>query len=173
MPDNLKSADGFGADALPLAYHPQWCQICLGSAKIEVIRSVCGNAFEDSLMGRVILIASACVGIAILIGAGIADSNRDSAEAVAFADAYAEPEVGSATDLEIGDTGSALATAAFGLSALQPETFNSEIVRDIIEASPLAYSEKDRLTAKLLSAQAGRGELPQVLEDIRISLAVE
>lgn len=73
----------------------------------------------------------------------------------------------------LDDTGSALATAAFGLSALQPETFNSQMVRDIIEASPLAYGEKDRLTAKLLAAEAGQAELPRVLEDIRVSLAVE
>lgn len=124
-------------------------------------------------MGRVIWISSGCVAVALLIGAGIAGDPSDTAESVALADAYAEPEVASASGLEVGNTGSALASAAFGLSALQPETFNGEIVRNIIEASPLTYGEKDRLVAKLISAQEGRGELPRVLEDIRVSLAVE
>lgn len=75
--------------------------------------------------------------------------------------------------VEVGSGGSALATAAFGLSALQPETFNGEIVLDIIEASPLEFSEKDRLTAKLMAAKAGNAELPRVLADIRMSLAIE
>lgn len=75
--------------------------------------------------------------------------------------------------VHVGSSGSALATAAFGLSALQPETFNGEMVLDIIEASPLEYSEKDRLTAKLMAAKAGNAQLPRVLEDIRTSLAVE
>ncbi len=124
-------------------------------------------------MGRVFWISSACCAAALLIGTGIAVDQAGQIEPVALVDGYAQPEVGSATELELGNTGSKLATAAFGLSALQPETFNSEIVRDIIEASPLAYGEKDRLTAKLIAAQAGRAELPEVLEDIRISLAVE
>ena len=70
-------------------------------------------------------------------------------------------------------TGSALSTAAFGLSALQPETYNGEIVLDIIDASPLESGEKDRLSAKLLAAEAGHARLPDVLEDIRLALAVE
>ena len=73
----------------------------------------------------------------------------------------------------VGTSGSALATAAFGLDALQPETFNVEIVQDIIEASPLDFGEKDRLIAKLFAAEAGQAELPRVLTDIRVSLAVE
>ncbi len=173
LPDKPKSADGLGGDALPLADLPGKARICLGSAAVGGISGVSGNAFEDSLMGRVFWISSACVAVALLIGAAVAHDPTKQVEPVAFVEGYAEPELGSATELEVGDTGSALATAAFGLSALQPETFNSQIVRDIIEASPLAYGEKDRLTAKLIAAQAGRAELPEVLEDIRISLAVE
>ncbi len=172
-PYKPKSADGAGGDALPLADLSGEVRIRLGSAAVGSISGASGNAFEDSLMGRVIWISSACVAVALLIGAAVADDPTKQVEPVAFVDGYAEPETGSAAELEVGKTGSALATAAFGLSALQPETFNSEIVRDIIDASPLAYSEKDRLTAKLIAAQAGRAELPQVLEDIRISLAVE
>jgi hypothetical protein len=89
----------------------------------------------------------------------------------------AVPIVSEATEttreLQVGSNGSALATAAFGLSALQPETFNGDIVLDIIEASPLEYSEKDRLAAKLMAAKAGNAELPRVLSDIRMSLAIE
>ena len=59
------------------------------------------------------------------------------------------------------------------MDALQPETFNVEIVQDIIEASPLDLGEKDRLMAKLFAAEAGQAELPRVLTDIRVSLAVE
>ena len=70
-------------------------------------------------------------------------------------------------------TGDALSAAAFGLSALQPETYNGEIVLDIIDASPLDGGEKDRLSAKLLAAEAGHARLPDVLEDIRLALAVE
>lgn len=124
-------------------------------------------------MGRVFWMSGACVAVALMIGAAALHGPTEQIEPVLYTDGYAQPDTGSATDIEVGDIGSALATAAFGLSALQPETFNSEIVRDIIEASPLAYGEKDRLTAKLIAAQAGRAELPQVLEDIRISLAVE
>lgn len=172
-PDNLKSADDRNADALPLADHPCCALARLGSAGRHGIRRMCGNPFEDMQMGRVIWISGACVAVALLVGAGIAGDPYEQVETASVADSYAEPDVGSAAELELGDTGSALASAAFGLSALQPETFNGEIVRNIIEASPLAYSEKDRLVAKLISAQAGRGELPRVLEDIRVSLAVE
>lgn len=91
-----------------------------------------------------------------------------SAEPVRTQTLVAEPRV-----LTSGDAGSALATAAFGLSALQPETYDGELVLDLIDASPLAVGEKDRLTAKLIAAEAGHGELPTVLADIRTSLAVE
>ncbi len=127
-------------------------------------------------MGHAVWISTAVVVAALGAGAGVL-SNRDArdVEPLAFVEmpAEPEPETTRATELVVGSTGTALATAAFGLSALQPETFNSQIVIDIIEASPLAYGEKDRLTAKLMAAKAGRAELPRVLEDIRISLAVE
>ena len=124
-------------------------------------------------MGQVVWMSGLAVVIALLVGAGIATERETAAEPVAYVDTNVEPQAAPTTDPAVGRAGSALATAAFGLSALQPETFNSEIVRDIIEASPLAYGEKDRLTAKLLAAEAGHAELPRVLADIRVSLAVE
>lgn len=124
-------------------------------------------------MGRVVWIAGACL-IAVLAAGTAVDLMREPAiEPVVLADTQELPNRSERKPIDLGSTGSALATAAFGLSALQPETFNSQIVRDIIEASPLAYGEKDRLTAKLLAAEAGQAELPRVLADIRVSLAVE
>lgn len=123
-------------------------------------------------MGQAFWISGLLIAVAIAVGAGLKSGAQDVAEPVSFLEEEA-PAYGDAQRLGDGSTGSALATAAFGLSALQPETFNSEIVLDIIEASPLAYAEKDRLTAKLIDATAGRAELPQVLEYIRVSLAIE
>jgi len=51
---------------------------------------------------------------------------------------YAEPLIGDAAQLTISNPGLALSSAAFGLEALQPETYDGEIVLDIIQASPLA-----------------------------------
>ncbi len=90
-----------------------------------------------------------------------------------FETSYAKPEIGKAQTFEIGSNGSALASAAFGLEALQPETYNEEIVLDIIDASPLERAEKLRLTASLEAAEAGRADLQSVLTDVRSSLAVE
>ncbi|MGR3515213.1 MAG: hypothetical protein ACU0GG_20810 [Paracoccaceae bacterium] len=122
-------------------------------------------------MGRIIWI-SATVLVAVWSVGLVLDTARHAADAPVALTQYdlADNE---SRQIALGTTGSALATAAFGLSALQPETFNGQIVRDIIEASPLALGEKDRLTAKLLAAQAGNAELPRVLADIRVSLAVE
>lgn len=75
--------------------------------------------------------------------------------------------------MSVGTAGSALASAAFGLDALQPETYNGEIVLDIIDASPLAGTEKRRLAAGLEAAEAGRADLQRVLSDVRYALAVE
>ena len=125
-------------------------------------------------MGRFFWVSSVVVAGSIVFGLNsMAEREVISQVNVTPQSAFAEPEIGSPADLEIGTTGSALATAAFGLSALQPETFNIQIVRDIIEASPLAYSEKDRLTAKLMAAEAGNAHLPRVLADIRVSLALD
>lgn len=94
-------------------------------------------------------------------------------EQVGYDVSYAEPEIGQPEAFFIGSTGSALASAAFGLEALQPETYNGEIVLDIIDASPLERAEKRRLTASLEAAEAGRADLQRVLSDVRVSLAVE
>jgi hypothetical protein len=72
-----------------------------------------------------------------------------------------------------GSDGSALAVAAFGLSALQPATYNGEMVLEIIDASHLDEAEKGELTADLAAAEAGRADLKDVLEDVRIALALE
>ena len=124
-------------------------------------------------MGYFFWISSFVVAVGIVIGLDTRAKHRAAEADTGFAAAYVASGEVQVEELQVGSTGSALATAAFGLSALQPETFNSQIVRDIIEASPLAYTEKDRLTAKLIAAEMGRAELPRVLTDIRVSLAVE
>lgn len=124
-------------------------------------------------MGRVVWIAGGVTGACMALAIVAYDNRQRDAESVAFVDDRSVTDWGTVEEVSAGPTGSALATAAFGLSALQPETFNRQIVMDIIEASPLGYGEKDRLTAKLMAATAGHAELPSVLEDIRVSLAVE
>lgn len=74
---------------------------------------------------------------------------------------------------EFGSSGRALAAAAFGLSALQPDTYNGELVLEIIDASHLDDTEKQELAADLAAAEAGRADLDDVLQDVRIALAVE
>ncbi len=125
------------------------------------------------MMGRVVWITGLCLVAISAIGLAVETQDEPTIDAVALAVPQARPEPPVSRPVTLGSTGSALATAAFGLSALQPETFNSQMVRDIIEASPLDYSEKDRLTAKLHAAEAGQAELPRVLSDIRVSLAIE
>lgn len=120
-------------------------------------------------MGQVIFASSVLIVVAVLFGLSAQPGPRPIASDVAFA----APEIGAPQQLTVGDTASALSTAAFGLSALHPETYNGQIARDVIAASPLGYSEKDRLTAKLYAADAGRAYLPKVLLDVRTSLAVE
>ena len=124
-------------------------------------------------MGRTEIMSGTALAAVLVVGLAMALEQDAGAERIGIREPSMELARSPVVDLDAGRTGSALATAAFGLSALQPETFNSEVVIDIIEASPLAYGEKDRLTAKLLAAEAGNAELPEVLEDIRVSLAVE
>ena len=90
-----------------------------------------------------------------------------------FESAYAEPEIGTATQLTLKGAGSALSAAAFGLMALQPETYDGEIVLNIINASPLASRQKMELAAELRAAETGRADLISVLADVRVALAVE
>ena len=74
---------------------------------------------------------------------------------------------------DFGSSGRALAVAAFGLSALQPDTYNGELVLEIIDASHLNERQKDELAADLAAAEAGRADLDEVLEEVRIALALE
>lgn len=127
-------------------------------------------------MGRFFWGSSIIAAGAVIYGLGaFAEMKAQNATPVAASVevAFVEPEIGQPAELAVGSTGSALATAAFGLSALQPETYNGEIVLNIIKASPLEMMEKDRLSAKLIAAESGHGELPQVLAAIRVSLAVD
>ncbi len=123
-------------------------------------------------MGRIVWIAGLAA-IALAAGTGLFAERESRFEPVVLVETQALPTIIEPVRLDNSHAGSALSAAAFGLSALQPETYNGEIVLDIIEASPLAYGEKDRLTAKLMAAEAGNAELPQVLADIRVSLAVD
>ncbi len=122
-------------------------------------------------MGQVIWLSgiAGAAAVALLIGAGGALSPADDA----YETAYAEPDIGAPAQLSVGSNGSALSAAAFGMSALQPETYNGEIVLDIIEASPLASADKVRLTSNLRAAESGKRELARVLADVRFALAVE
>lgn len=86
---------------------------------------------------------------------------------------YAEAMIGQPETFEVGVSGSALAMAAFGMSALQPETYDSDLVLGIIHASPLAEAEKVQLARDLEAAEAGQAELGLVLADVRIALAVD
>lgn len=121
-------------------------------------------------MGRFVFVAAIGLAGAAVIGLTFRSDEPAPSEPARYV--RAEPAA-TTVMLDAKATGSALATAAFGLSALQPETFNPEIVRDIIEAAPLDNGEKDRLTAKLSAAIAGHADLPHVLSDIRTTLAVE
>ena len=124
-------------------------------------------------MGRMSWIFSVAVAVAIIFGVSRLAGDTSQSEQVGYETAFAESEIGDAETFFIGSTGSALASAAFGLEALQPETYNGEIVLDIIDASPLERAEKRRLTASLAAAEAGRADLQHVLMDVRVSLAVE
>ena len=82
-------------------------------------------------------------------------------------------QLGEPLIVELREDGSALAAAAFGLSALQPETYDGDIVMEIIHASHLNATQKKKLTAVLLAAEEGQGDLVNVLQDVRVALAVE
>jgi len=102
----------------------------------------------------------------------LATSRPDGPEAVSAQVAFAGPEVKEPVVLPPMN-GSALATAAFGMSALQPETYNGEMVEDLILASPLELVEKRKLKDALKAAEAGEAELADVLSNVRMALAVE
>lgn len=106
--------------------------------------------------------------------AGFLDTRGSSSGATAAPnDAFASSAIGGPEAFFIPSAGAALATAAFGMSALQPETYDGEMVLDLIDASPLDPVEKRELAADLAAAERGRADLDDVLADVRIALAVE
>lgn len=124
-------------------------------------------------MGQVIWMASGVTVAAVVFGIGLVSKVPPQKSSETFETAYVTPEMGGSDAFFIGTNGSALASAAFGLSALQPETYNGEIVLDIIDASPLNIAEKERLAERLFAAETGDADLRRVLSDVRVSLAVE
>lgn len=130
-------------------------------------------------MGRVYWITSVAAASAVIFG--LNQAIPEQAEMVAKAQparadvivAEALPKIGKAEHLPFGQDGSALATAAFGMSALQPETYNGDMVASIIAASPLEEVEKVQLTSNLQAAESGNADLHMVLSDVRSALAVE
>lgn len=130
-------------------------------------------------MGQVIWIMAAAAAVGAVIGL-TSLSHQDPVPAAAIAPQAEEPavaearsDVGEPEVVEFGGSGSALAAAAFGLSALQPETYDGELVLDIIDASHLDQVAKEELAADLAAAEKGRADLDDVLEEVRIALAIE
>ena len=128
-------------------------------------------------MRRMSLAAVSVAAAGTIFGVSLLAGERQQTERVRVEPNSFSPEVGSVSAvspvISVGSAGSALASAAFGLDALQPETYNGEIVLDIIDASPLAGTEKRRLAAGLEAAEAGRADLQSVLSDVRYALAVD
>ena len=125
-------------------------------------------------MGQIIWILAGAAAVGSVIGL-TALSNQEP-ELVSYNASEPEsPVVVTETHevAEFGSSGRALAAAAFGLSALQPDTYNGELVLEIIDASHLGEVEKQELADDLAAAEAGRADLDDVLEDVRIALAVE
>ena len=125
-------------------------------------------------MGQVIWILAGAAAVGAVIGL---TSFSTTPPVVGTADVPAETEpvrtAGEPLVEDVGSSGRALAAAAFGLSALQPDTYNGELVLEIIDASHLDESEKQELVAELAAAEAGRADLDDVLEEVRVALAVE
>ncbi|MEQ9038788.1 MAG: hypothetical protein RIE24_10575 [Silicimonas sp.] len=122
-------------------------------------------------MGQVIWILAAAAAVGGMIGlTSLSDQKPEPVRSGATA---AVPNAEQNMIEVSGSSGSALAAAAFGLSALQPDTYNGELVLEIIDASHLDEAEKMDLAADLAAAEAGRADLDDVLEDVRVALAVE
>ena len=131
-------------------------------------------------MGRVFWITSVAAAAAVIYGLNLERPHRAENVAATAAPvagtvvADAQPEIGQAERLPtVGQSGFALATAAFGMSALQPETYDGDMVASIIAASPLEELEKVQLTSNLQAAELGQADLHSVLSDVRSALAVE
>lgn len=124
-------------------------------------------------MGQVVWITGVVASAAVVWA--VASSGAENPTELVHAEltvAYAEPEIGEAEAFP-ASSGSALAAAAFGMSALQPETYNGEIVMEIIKASPLSSDEKSRLSRELAAVDAGQADLSDVLFNVRMALALE
>ena len=122
-------------------------------------------------MGHIIWASSFAAVAAFVFGITAGDPNADGAPAedrVAAETPSAPAEV-----TGNGSWGSALASAAWGMSARRPETYNGEIVIDLLEASPLSESERDAFEADLAAAELGRADLDEVLANIRLALALD
>ncbi len=121
-------------------------------------------------MGQVVWISGVLVAAAAVWTVTSAGAERPGT--VDYETAFVEPEIGEAEILP-AKTGSALATAAFGMQALQPETYNGEVVVNLIKASPLTDTEKSHLKGILQAAEAGEADLSDVLTNVRVALAVD
>ncbi len=125
-------------------------------------------------MGQVLWIVLVAAAVGALIG--LTSTSDEAARANALAgpvESAPVAPIGVPEDSDFGSSGRALAAAAFGLMALQPETYDGELVLEIIDASPLDEARKDELTANLEAAEAGSADLHEVLADVRTALAVE
>ena len=165
------SADRYEPHALSLA---DLCLVSVSSLSrpetMGMNSAKCNADHKGLQMGQTAVIAgSATALLAIWVVTSLADKGVEASD---HSIAYAEPEIGHAKTLELR-SGSALATAAFGMSALQPETYNGELVIELLKASPLADEDKARLVASLNAAEVGKGDLPSVLADVRTALAIE
>ena len=122
-------------------------------------------------MGQIIWISGMATAMAVILA--VSSGGPESTAPETYNTAYVQPEIGEPKTLDQSVTGSALATAAFGMSALQPETYNGELVLDIIEASHLAFDRKVKLAADIQAAEAGQADLARVLSSVRVALAVD
>ncbi|CAN0584545.1 unnamed protein product, partial [Ectocarpus sp. 12 AP-2014] len=129
-------------------------------------------------MGRVFWMTSVVAATVVIYGLNEGASHAEKAENTQLAHANVETHVvaAKASDtvnlLPVKQSGFALATAAFGMSALQPETYDGDMVASIIAASPLEEVEKVQLTSNLQEAEQGDADLHIVLSDVRSALAV-
>jgi len=122
-------------------------------------------------MGQIIWISGMATAMAVIWTVSSGELEPTASES--YATAYVEPDIGEPIALDQSVTGSALAAAAFGMSALQPETYNGELVLDIINASHLAFDKKVKLAADIQAAEAGQTDLARVLSSVRVELAVD
>jgi len=125
-------------------------------------------------VGYLFWISGVVAASAVVIGVSRGDFDRlDQGAGAVEQTAYARSDIGEPEFFVVQTSGSALATAAFGMSALQPATYDSDMVLDIINASHLSETEKFQFSRSLQSAEKGRTDLAVVLAEIRVALAIE